>query len=109
MPSATIRIACFIIKETNIPVWTYYAKEHTGVCVKYDTESIKKELTLKLLYPMRYTEKLLDGMSHIMDKQGNPLSAYSFLKELGTQKHKDWEYEREWRLMFIYGTFISNC
>ncbi len=101
--NATIRIACFTDKETNIPMWTHYAKDHTGVCIEYDTESVKKELTLNSLYPIRYTEKLLDGMSHIMDRQSNPLSAYSFLEELGTQKHKDWEYEQEWRLMLHMG------
>lgn len=39
----------------------------------------------------------------LMDRQGNPLSAYSFLEELGAQKHKDWEYEQEWRLMSHMG------
>lgn len=66
-----IRIACFTAKETNIPMWTRYAKEHIGVCVEYDTESIKKELTLNSLYPIRYTEKLLDGMSHGQARQSS--------------------------------------
>lgn len=107
--NATTRIACFTDKETNIPMWTHYAKEHTGICIVYDTKTIKKELTLNSLYPIRYTEKLLDGMSHIMDRQSNPLSAYSFLEELGTQKHKDWEYEQEWRLMLHMGHLYPSA
>ena len=96
-------------KETNIPMWTHYANEHTGICIEYDTKTIQKELTLNSLYPIRYTEKLLDGMSHIMDRQSNPLSAYSFLEELGTQKHKDWEYEQEWRLMLHMGHLYPSA
>ena len=109
LSSATTRIACFTGKETNIPMWTHYANEHTGICIEYDTKTIQKELTLNSLYPIRYTEKLLDGMSHIMDRQSNPLSAYSILEELGTQKHKDWEYEQEWRLMLHMGHLYPSA
>lgn len=105
----TTRIACFTDKETNIPMWAHYAKDHTGVCIEYATETIKNELTLNSLYPIKYTEELLDGMSHIMDRLSNPLSANSFLEELATQKHKDWEYEQEWRLLLRMGHLYPSA
>ncbi len=88
------RIACFTENNNNVPMWYYYAKKHTGICIEYDVSS-----TIEPLIPVIYPDY----------KEGNKYRCCDFNKdcELVTLyrnalvKNKDWAFEKEWRMIGI--------
>ena len=83
------KIACFSETPSSIPMWSYYANNHQGICLKYDVaklgtdayESELKQAFCKIHYS-DYRPKDLHG-------------EYSLL----VVKSSQWTHEHEWRLI----------
>lgn len=95
-----MKTCSFCESPEQLLMWSHYADHHRGFCVQYDLSKwSKQELRAKSLYPVRYESEIYDATTHIINsitkKDFNNL--YSFIS--GATKSKEWEYEREWRLI----------
>ena len=123
------KIACFSTTYNSTLMWGHYADGHKGFVVEYDMneiiekcimncnkESLKKCNKLGLNYllaPVIYREKSYDGTDYLIQEiMYNILSSIFtseeikyfnndtlFYLKLILNKSKEWEYEKEWRLM----------
>lgn len=94
--------------EQNMPMWAYYANNHSGFCVKYEFTDRQK----KYIFPVKYEEKrqyadsiitrILNNMYKI--KAGGKLSGedHVLLQVLFLSmaaKHISWSHEMEYRII----------
>ncbi len=80
-----IRVSCFTEDGNNPLMWSHYADNHTGVCLKFD---LSKDSNLQnALQPVSYTSKLIDAETR-EDLQNCLLT-----------KLNNWEIEKEWRII----------
>ncbi len=105
--SSSFPIECEL--EINTTMWSHYADNHKGFCVKYPLElnHLKhKNLILCGLYPVIYTARIpkvspreLIKSKFLNDKlQTNKQIQKTVLKSFIT-KSRFWNYEKEWRLI----------
>lgn len=92
------RVASFSEVWDSIPMWSYYANSHKGVCIQYDFSSLNKEDI--------DNKNILQSLRKVWYSDNRPIDAkasYSpFVKGI------DWAHEREWRLFRDFGTeFVS--
>ena len=83
----------------SILMWTFYAKDHTGVCIGLDIEKVKPYLCPELgimvdnsCYEVQYRD--------IIDKPDYFKGQGSFYYQMLT-KAKEWEYEQEVRMFIL--------
>ena len=95
------RIACFTEHHDNLPMWAHYTDNHKGVCLEYEISSFDKDV-INAIYPVIYADELHDavklGFGQLQKQQLLPtgLMYYHCI-----QKLKKWEYEDEWRFVFM--------
>lgn len=87
-----IRTASFSKKDNSLLMWSHYADEHHGFCIKYNTETLKPIIS-GMLYPVIYSSMKPDVFDEIKDCSWN-----AGVKAL-VHKAKEWEYEDEWRVI----------
>ena len=93
------RLCCFSESAHNLPMWNHYANGHSGICLQYDTLRFRYNDSLrKQLFPVIYTKKLPDALEVIKNRHFENLPIALFERVL-ISKLKDWEYEKEWRLL----------
>ncbi len=83
------KIACFSEKRDSIPMWAYYAANHTGLCLKYDFGLLDKE--------EQYNRCIMESLHKVWYTNNRPLDpdgTFSYLI-----KAQDWSHEQEWRLV----------
>lgn len=80
-----LRVVCFTEDGNNPLMWSHYALNHTGVCLKF--EPTKDSNFEKALCPVTYSDELIEA------KNTN-----DFTKCLLT-KLKTWSIEKEWRII----------
>ena len=83
------KIACFSERKDSIPMWAYYAANHTGLCFKYDFNLLDQEelyhrSIIQSLHKVWYTN----------NRPSDPDGIFSYLV-----KAQDWSHEQEWRLV----------
>lgn len=93
----------------NITMWSHYADEHRGFCVKYKTDNYTlkhRSLIINGLFPVSYTSKLHFLSPHQLLMTGSNLELImknsSLLKTIMKSmltKSRYWNYEKEWRLI----------
>ena len=88
------RVASFSEVWDSIPMWSYYANSHKGVCIKYNFNLLNKEdITNK---------NILQSLQKVWYSDNRPIddkALYSpFVKGI------DWAHEREWRLFRDFGS-----
>ena len=94
-----LRIACFTENNANIPMWAHYADAGKGICIEYDTsplninktkitDSHNKSFIAKLL-KVHYTTDFKYTITGLSEEEILFSSIF---------QHKDWSYEKEWRL-----------
>ncbi|QND82807.1 Uncharacterized protein ChrSV_0579 [Chromobacterium vaccinii] len=91
---AKIGIFCLSEANQNILMWSHYASNHTGLCVKFDMSA---DLSLiGLIKKVEYTPGNERPTLEAVKSRGIPeiLAALS-------SKSKDWEYEKEWRVLKV--------
>lgn len=117
-----VKIICFSEKFDSILMWSHYADYHKGYLLVYDKEELRSsqkytkngilsEKKTRLEKVEYVTEKLdlteavenyvryeiLPNMGDIEKQDGK--IAVTKLREFVIQKAKEWEYEKEWRLI----------
>lgn len=89
------RVCCFSEHVNNILMWSHYADKHKGFCVGIDEAPFIKA---GLLHKVKYSDIDSNIKNDILssDFKGSTSKLYSTFM---THKHKDWEYEKEYRLI----------
>ncbi len=84
-------ICCFTEKRDNILMWAHYAKDHTGLCLEFDTNNkFFEPRILKVSYKVIWPElNVLRLDSYPEGEMANKLLI----------KANDWLYEKEWRIV----------
>jgi len=114
--SSAVRVACFSNFANdedlgnNTTMWSHYAADHTGFCLKYklDFEDIAQKNELKCgLFPVKYSGSMPQVQPTVLHKalvdergrlQLNAKLTKTIYKALVT-KSAFWNYEKEWRLI----------
>lgn len=81
-------------------MWSHYANYHTGICLEYDFDELRK--MYPNLYLVVYQEKVFCQLA--ADRNRN-------IEEGIITKFSDWSYENEWRIIyssFDYTKIIEN-
>lgn len=71
-------------------MWAHYAKSHTGVCLGIE---VPNDRPMKMSYEPQRLELLLD-LTQLESAVNEDV-----IKKVITTKFKEWEYEREWRVV----------
>ena len=88
-----MNICCFSEIENNILMWTHYSNNHTGICLKFDISKDLEcfSLPIKVIYSESFHKfNLLKNF-----KDG--------IVNIPRYKSKDWEYEKEVRMVKVIG------
>lgn len=91
-----IRICCYSTDKLNLLLWAHYANSHKGFCVEFDGSSLPAKMAMKVEYSNDY-----------------PLATYPIPDDerayrLALIKAKVWEYENEYRSIFIPSSDILD-
>lgn len=84
-----IRICSFTSKKENLLFWSHYADSHKGFCVEYDASILPISYAYKVQYKDEYPAVIYPI----------PANALGFIPAL--IKSKAWEYEEEFRIIFV--------
>lgn len=109
------------IKSSNL-MWAHYANKYKGICIEYDFSKLNNDILFHL-FPVFYTNLKKEDMGlqytieeHLDLKQMNYERSFpndvDYLKDimpLFLIKSKDWEYEKEWRLLFTYPQLYNSA
>ncbi len=93
-----IKICSLSSEYDNFLMWSHYANEHKGICIAYDISKIK-EYNKTILKKVIYTKKIqiYKPYNHIFE---NPiLNEEKNFISLFYLKHKNWKYEKEYRII----------
>lgn len=97
--------ACsFTERNDSILMWSHYAGNHQGFCVEYDLSAIPEGHTFRrTLHPIVYSNMLYDSTPLVENWIDGPRGTFNpFFPLLSfVHKAKEWDYEREWRLLFV--------
>ena len=104
MAKKSTLVSCFSENNNSIIMWSHYANSHKGFCVEYDFKSLPYSdwITL-LLYPVIYQDELLDVTEYM--KKRNEYTNNLFSARAAITKSKEWEHEKEWRIVMPFGFF----
>lgn len=86
------RVSCFSEIFDNILMWAHYAEKHRGVCIKFDSDKLKKSFKRDSMFcKTNYSKKI----------KTKKLSKYkeNAIKHWISSKGKDWKYEKEVRII----------
>lgn len=106
--------------EQNMPMWAYYANNHTGYCIEYEFDVEQ----LSYIYPTLYEDRRINANPIIM---GYMQSLYHSMKNKETvetlssdtalfqelfittffSKHKSWGHEKEYRIIVPNDTYFD--
>lgn len=93
-----IKICSLSSEYDNFLMWSHYANEHKGICIAYDVSKVK-EYNKTILKKVIYTKKIqiYKPYNHIFE---NPiLNEEKNFISLFYLKHKNWKYEKEYRII----------
>lgn len=89
-----IRVTCFAESNLSPLMWSHYADKHQGFCIEYDLTKIDEGYRRSIL-PVIYSDTKCDVTEAIISKNTNLLMNPFYYKS------KDWEYEKEWRIVIF--------
>lgn len=108
-------MTCFSESNKNLLMWSHYAEKHKGFCVEYDLKRLdSNDKVIEHLYPVLYKEKrqykrdiksLIESLEDLNnaiqynDEYDGELELNDILP-LFLTKGLDWEYEKEWRIIY---------
>lgn len=100
---------CMCLSEScdSVLMWSHYANNQKGICIEYDFESIKKNPLYHCIFPVCYTETPIDVYNFVIEeKNSNSIETGILISILN--KSKNWEYEKEWRLILLDESLFNN-
>lgn len=89
----------------NILMWSHYGDFHKGICVGFHEEELRNSGLFGKGGPVVYSE----NYPEIYPNFSPEISEEELLKQAYLQTHykaKDWEYEKEYRLMTTFASFL---
>lgn len=92
------RIASLSLIPEDIKMWSHYANSNRGICIKY---SFNKDIhrISRFIYPVLYIDKPID-VTYLCDCENKiNLAVLSSI----LSKYKEWEHEKEWRIILYVG------
>jgi hypothetical protein len=94
-----LNVTCFSEVGASLPMWSYYANYHRGICLEYRVSALA-ETQARLLFPVIYEEERFDAHTlfarQLMGGQTLPFVSLPLLAAI--HKSPDWAHEREWRI-----------
>jgi hypothetical protein len=97
-----LKLLCFSEVHDNILMWAHYGDNHTGAVLEFSCIE-KFDSAWGAAKPVRYRENmplLVDEQKLVMLLSGDgTIATPELFEEAVFVKAKDWEYEREWRLV----------
>lgn len=99
------RIACFSETPDNLPMWNHYAGGYTGICLEYEVLKNPNIYQINRLKPVFYVNQLPDITSIALQHKSNPFPWFDCPI---IHKLCDWQYEREWRLIYNAGSWYFS-
>lgn len=97
------RIVCFSINYKDIKMWSHYGNKNKGICIAYDLTKCSNDIS-KLVYPVIYMDKPIDVTKLCEDNNKIGLAVLISI----ISKFNDWEYEKEWRIIFYFPDSNEN-
>jgi len=105
------RVLCVSEKNDNLVMWSHYADEHKGVCLRLNcikeidnVLNAARKVTYQDEFPFFPT---LD--EYVKNLTGeHPIDFSELLYEIPYVKHMGWEYEDEWRVHIPHEPTHSN-
>ena len=89
------KIICLSSASDDIKMWSHYSNKNKGISVAYDFNKCTTSLK-KFIYPVIYITKPID-VTELCEVK-NQLMLAALISVIS--KFKDWEHEREWRIVF---------
>ncbi|MFS1442216.1 DUF2971 domain-containing protein [Vibrio sp. 10N.286.46.E10] len=102
--ASSFKLCSFSERNDSMLMWAHYADYHKGFCIEYDLTGINPfDYRRRFLYPTIYSDLMFDATSHFK-KDVNDISFNNLhLTKAALVKAIDWQYEKEWRLIFAHG------
>ena len=93
--SRKIHVCSLSTEWDNMLMWSHYAKQHTGMCLVFDSykAGLIRDNVLPVQYFAKYPAYLVDAR-----RIGN---LEMLAKQLLAVKSSEWEYEHEWRAFMV--------
>lgn len=108
----TIKVSCFSEVSDDILMWSHYADNHKGICLKFKTQSLplngfeamffqKKdfaeenlglEFKSTIFYQVKYSDKMLSPLNYLKFELDQ-------VQNFFLTKSVHWSYEKEWRIV----------
>lgn len=100
----SFKLCSFSERVDSTLMWAHYANYHKGFCVEYDIKRLPpSDYVSRFMYPVIYSDRLVDLTAHALRGIEDPEFNNLFPNQIGLRKASDWEYEKEWRLLFSNG------
>lgn len=95
-----IRVCCLSSLNDNILMWSHYAQDHTGFCLEFDFK-FKNNNLKEIIYPVAYFDEMPSILKNpsLCPNNCNQCEPVQYKKSWIT-KNSQWEYEKEWRILF---------
>ena len=107
--ASSFKLCSFSEKNDSMLMWAHYANYHQGFCIEYDLSDIEiSDFRRRFLYPTIYSDKMFDATEHMLKGPDNESFNNLHLSLAALIKAKDWEYEKEWRLVFANRIFENE-
>lgn len=96
---STTGVTCLSESYNSLLMWSHYASNHQGICVKYRLGDIVDELKF-LPVPVIYSKERasIDKIDLGNDSYFEQLACKSIVESV-TSKSLEWQYEKEWRIV----------
>lgn len=90
---------CSLSESNNsILMWSHYADNHRGFVVEYNTHELILDEKKPRIFPIIYNNDIHNISNMIYGEKKNEVSP-TFIYGAASIKHKDWCYEKEWRII----------
>jgi hypothetical protein len=92
---------CSLSQQFDIlEMWERYSEDHTGFCVEFDTQKTSHDIW-EYLFPVLYSNTKVDFTPYFIKipEERHKLNP-SFIRRALLTKSLDWEYEKEWRIIY---------
>jgi len=101
-----LRVLCLCEADDSILMWSHYANQHNGVVLGFDATALEKSWSWpveniayeqappQLIDPKEWIRNVIFGLrgKSLLDQRE---------RALALTKHRDWQYEREWRIVSL--------
>lgn len=109
----TVLICSFSEDKNSMPMWSHYASNHKGLCLEYDMSVLREDAAfMECMCPIEYKDERIDATEHIIEAIRYESYGGKYKKEwvsagmkAASRKDPNWQYEREWRLIYFSNIF----